>query len=78
MVEIACDLQTRTGHVRNGDLDPVIVRGAPGHLQIKLGYHLGKGNGIGFGHFDTSEIRNDNIIQPESGNGNPKKIFKKF
>ena len=78
MVEISGDLQARTGHIRHGDLDLVVIRGTPGHLQIKLGDHLGKGNRVGFGHFATSEVHNDNIIQRSGRNGNPKKIFRKF
>ena len=74
MVEITGDLKPRTGYVGNGDLDLIIIRGTPGDLQVKLGHHLGKGNAIGFGHFDTSEIRNDTIIQRSDRNRNHKKF----
>ena len=78
MVEISGDLQTGPGHIRNGDPDLVIIRGTPGDLQIELRHHLGKGDRVSFGHFATSDVHIDTIIQRRAPVGNPKKIIKKF
>ena len=74
MVKVSRDLQTRTGHVCDGDLDLFVIRGLKGDFQIELGYHLRKGDRVGFGHFATSGVHSGTIIQRRNGNRNPKKF----
>ena len=47
-------MQTGARHVRDGDLDLVIIRGTVCDLQLEFRDHPGKGNRVGFCHIAAS------------------------